>query len=67
MLTTRSSSLTDIEAGKAVAKLIVDRITTFAPTMNRKFVIGLPTGNTPIPVYRELIAMCRNQEVSFEV
>ena len=39
------------------AKYIADRINDFAPTENRKFVLGLPTGSTPLGVYRELIKM----------
>ena len=33
---------------------------------NKKFVLGLPTGSTPLGVYRELIKLYENNEVSFK-
>nr|ODN93102.1 hypothetical protein L203_00371 [Cryptococcus depauperatus CBS 7841] len=50
----------------AVASPIVDRIKTFAPTQSHKFVLGLPTDGTLIPVYGELVRRCRARKVSFE-
>jgi glucosamine-6-phosphate deaminase len=32
---------------------------------NPRLVLGLPTGRTPIPFYRELSALCRSREVDF--
>ncbi|ORX35964.1 hypothetical protein BD324DRAFT_514189 [Kockovaella imperatae] len=54
------------EAARAVAELIVSRIKAFGPNMNRPFVLCLPTGSTPVPVYRELALMCMNGVISFE-
>ncbi|WVQ85603.1 glucosamine-6-phosphate deaminase [Cryptococcus sp. DSM 104549] len=53
-------------AAAAVASLIIARIKAFAPTQNHKFVLCLPTGGTPIPVYEELARRCRAREISFE-
>jgi glucosamine-6-phosphate deaminase len=47
------------------ARYIVDRITQFAPTPERPFVLGLPTGGTPLNTYRRLIELYQQGEVSF--
>jgi len=44
---------------------IIRRINTFAPSKEKPFVIGLPTGSSPLGVYRELIAACKDKKVSF--
>lgn len=44
---------------------IVSRINDFAPTAEKPFVLGLPTGSTPMGTYRELIAHCKAGKVSF--
>lgn len=31
----------------------------------KRFVLGLPTGSSPLGTYKELIRMCKNKEVSF--
>ena len=43
-----------------------DRILAFAPTADKPFVLGLPTGSTPIPTYEHLVAMVKAGELSFE-
>ena len=48
------------------ANHIVWRINTFAPTESRPFVLGLPTGSTPLGVYKELIRLCKAGKVSFK-
>ena len=48
------------------ARHIVTSINNFAPTAKRPFVLGLPTGGTPLPVYRELIRLNQAGEVSFQ-
>ena len=50
-----------------VANVIKDRITTFDPTMNHQFVIGLEGCVELIPLYKALERSCRAQMVSFEV
>ena len=49
-----------------VANYIKFRIQKFAPTADRPFVIGLPTGSTPILTYARLVAMYKRGELSFK-
>ncbi|KAI8871043.1 glucosamine-6-phosphate isomerase [Ramicandelaber brevisporus] len=49
-----------------VANYIKLRIHEFNPTTERPFVIGLPTGSSPIGVYKYLVEMYRRGELSFE-
>ena len=51
---------------KWVANYIVYRINKFRPTPERLFVLGLPTGGTPIGMYKELINLYQKRKVSFE-
>lgn len=48
------------------AAYIVKRINEFAPTPEKPFVLGLPTGSTPIGTYKELIHLYKRGKVSFE-
>jgi glucosamine-6-phosphate deaminase len=57
----------DAEAASThVASYIVDRINHFAPTPAHPFVLGLPTGSTPLGVYKSLVERYKAGEVSFE-
>ena len=47
------------------ARYIADRINAFAPTPERPFVLGLPTGGTPLNTYRRLVELHRQGDVSF--
>ncbi|PSJ47573.1 glucosamine-6-phosphate deaminase [Zobellella endophytica] len=47
------------------ARHITDRINAFGPSAERPFVLGLPTGGTPMATYRQLIALHQAGEVSF--
>ncbi len=49
-----------------VARYIAYRIKRARPTAKNPFVLGLPTGSTPLGVYHELIDLCKNKKVSFE-
>lgn len=40
------------------------RINEFAPTPQKPFVLGLPTGSSPIPTYKALIALVKAQKLS---
>ncbi len=53
------------QVGLWSARYIVDRIQAFAPTPERPFVLGLPTGGTPLSTYRRLIQLYQQGEVSF--
>ena len=48
------------------ARYIVSRIKAKAAVTDKPFVLGLPTGGTPIATYHELIRMYQAGEVSFE-
>ena len=47
------------------AGYIAERIRDFAPAEDRPFVLGLPTGSSPLGVYRELIRMHKEEGLSF--
>ena len=57
---------TKSEAAKAVANRIVSAINAFQPTESKPFVIGLPTGSSPEPVYAELVNLYKAGKVSFQ-
>ena len=44
------------QVGKWAARHIVNRINAFKPTADRPFVLGLPTGGTPMTTYKALNA-----------
>lgn len=49
-----------------VATYIKNRIIDFKPTKQRPFVLGLPTGGTPILTYKRLVAFYKNGDISFK-
>ncbi|KAH9485148.1 Glucosamine-6-phosphate isomerase 1 [Psilocybe cubensis] len=52
--------------GDYIANYICKRINDFAPTATRPFVLGLPTGSSPIPTYKALITMVKEKRLSFK-
>ena len=54
------------DVGLWSARYIADRINKFQPTAERPFVLGLPTGGTPLATYQCLIELYQAGEVSFE-
>ncbi len=54
------------QVGAWAARHIVKRINDFNPTADRPFVLGLPTGSTPLSTYKVLIELHKAGEVSFE-
>jgi glucosamine-6-phosphate deaminase len=48
-----------------VATYIKKRILAFSPTPERPFVLGLPTGSSPVLVYRKLVDFHKAGELSF--
>lgn len=57
---------TSEQVSRWAARYIVDRINQFQPTADRPFVLGLPTGGTPLQTYQELIRLYQAGEVSFK-
>ncbi len=51
---------------KWAANHIASRICDFAPTPKNPFVLGLPTGSTPLGTYKALIDLYKEGKVSFE-
>ncbi|MBO7607185.1 MAG: 6-phosphogluconolactonase, partial [Paludibacteraceae bacterium] len=51
---------------KWAAQHVADTINAFKPTADRKFVLGLPTGSSPLGMYRELIKLNKAGVVSFK-
>ena len=48
------------------ANYIINKINEFKPTEDRPFVLGLPTGGTPIGTYKELVSAYKKGVVSFK-
>lgn len=53
-------------ASSYVANYIIDRIRHFNPTPSHPFVLGLPTGSSPLGVYRILVEKYKAGLISFE-
>ncbi|MBR6721515.1 MAG: glucosamine-6-phosphate deaminase [Alistipes sp.] len=54
------------DVARWTARYIVDSIHRKAAVSDAPFVLGLPTGSTPLATYRELIEMYKRGEVSFK-
>ncbi len=54
------------QIGNWVASYVAEKINAFSPTKDRPFVLGLPTGSTPLDTYSKLIETNQKGEVSFE-
>lgn len=48
------------------AHYIARKIQLFNPSASKPFVLGLPTGSSPLGVYKELITLCKEGKVSFK-
>jgi glucosamine-6-phosphate deaminase len=48
-----------------VAAYVKKRILAFAPTPEKPFVLGLPTGSSPLAVYKKLVEYHKKGELSF--
>jgi len=55
-----------MQVGEWTARYIAEKINLCAPTADRPFVLGLPTGSTPLPVYQKLIELYQQGKVSFQ-
>jgi glucosamine-6-phosphate deaminase len=47
------------------ADYIIQQINTFVPSKEKPFVLGLPTGSSPLGIYKKLIIACKEGKVSF--
>lgn len=54
------------EVAQWVAHYIIYQINTFNPTESNPFVLGLPTGSTPIKTYKNLIKLYQDGKISFK-
>ncbi|KAG1758417.1 hypothetical protein EDD22DRAFT_910539 [Suillus occidentalis] len=52
--------------GDYAANYIAKRINDFAPTAEKPFVLGLPTGSSPIPTYKALVNKVKEGSLSFK-
>ncbi|MHC4221610.1 MAG: 6-phosphogluconolactonase, partial [Planctomycetota bacterium] len=50
---------------KWAAAYVSRRINNFKPTAKKPFVLGLPTGSSPLGMYKELIRLNKSKKVSF--
>ncbi len=48
------------------AAYIAKKINTFGPTADKPFVLGLPTGSSPVGTYKELVALNKAGKVTFK-
>ncbi|KAF9467665.1 hypothetical protein BDZ94DRAFT_1248700 [Collybia nuda] len=55
-----------VAVGDYIAKYICKRINDFAPSAERPFVLGLPTGSSPLPTYKALIKLVKSGNLSFQ-
>ncbi|HEY9761211.1 MAG TPA: glucosamine-6-phosphate deaminase [Trichocoleus sp.] len=56
----------DSEVGAWAAAYVRQKILQFGPTADQPFVLGLPTGSTPLGMYQKLIHFHQQGELSFE-
>ncbi|KAI0265626.1 glucosamine-6-phosphate isomerase [Gloeopeniophorella convolvens] len=52
--------------GEYIGDYIAKRINDFKPTPEKPFVLGLPTGSSPIPTYKHLISLVKAGTLSFK-
>ncbi|KAI0332296.1 glucosamine-6-phosphate isomerase [Cubamyces sp. BRFM 1775] len=52
--------------GEYIGNYIAKRINDFKPTPEKPFVLGLPTGSSPIPTYKHLIKLVKDGKLSFK-
>ena len=55
-----------VEVGDWVANHVIDKIRKSNSTRKNPFVLGLPTGSSPLPVYKEFIKRHKAGEISFK-
>ena len=55
-----------LQMSQSAAVYVINKINAFHPTAEKPFVLGLPTGSSPIGMYRALIEAQREGRVSFK-
>ncbi len=48
------------------ANYVAGRINRFKPTRSKPFVLGLPTGSSPLGMYKQLVKLNKSKKVSFK-
>jgi glucosamine-6-phosphate deaminase len=56
----------DNDVATWAAKYVAKRIRDFKPTADKLFVLGLPTGGTPLGMYKRLVELFKAGKVSFK-
>ena len=54
------------QLSKWAAEHVIERINKFNPTPDHKFVLGLPTGSSPMGMYANLVKAVKEGKVSFK-
>ena len=54
------------DVGKWTANYIIDKINAANPTADKPYVLGLPTGSSPIKTYEQIINRYKSGDVSFK-
>jgi glucosamine-6-phosphate deaminase len=54
------------EVSAWISHYIKERINQFQPTEERPFVLGLPSGSSPISLFQRLAEFCKSGQVSFK-
>ncbi|MEN8121280.1 MAG: glucosamine-6-phosphate deaminase [Bacteroidota bacterium] len=54
------------KVGKWLANYLVKKIKDANPTQEKPFILGLPTGSSPLPTYKELIKKYKAGDISFK-
>lgn len=54
------------EVGPWIANYIIDKINAAKPTADKPFILGLPTGSSPISTYEELIKRNQKGDITFK-
>ncbi len=55
-----------LNMSKWTANYVAQKINTFDPSPEKPFILGLPTGSTPLGTYKELINLYKEGKVSFK-
>lgn len=58
--------ITDKNIGDWAAVYVAKKLIEAKPTPEKPFVLGLPTGGTPLAMYKRLIQFCKDGIISFE-